>query len=737
MATNITNPSTGQTGYQVPGAAIPAGWVASPSQVSSAVNTAMGGSSSPAPSGGGYTPPTNPADIPGNPANKLVLPGLNAPTTPPTPQVNTAQPSPQTVNNTTGVNNPQTGNTQGAPLKPTDVAPQSLVNQVNQAAQQVDQLKQKYQQAHADLTASGVPSPSSSGAANAGVNTALNNQPKVDNTPTTTPAVDNYFNKDTNPSLDPNIQAMMDFLSPPAIQTDLANAMSKLTGDQNLLSQEKLQLMNMQNIMAGTPDDIRDEVTKANGFATESQVQAMAVARNKVLLKQSSQLQNQIQLQQDQVNTDTSLLNFEKDMANTQFTQRMSIMNYVQTNQNNMLNATRTSLNAIISQVGYDGLYKSLLNDPTQLARDEQILGLGAGGLQKLATTPQLGSYQVVKGGTDAFGNPLPDRIFNSKTGQFVGGSIGASPTTDVGVSAGGTNPAPILGSGGMGSGKNKLSFDQYGLLANTDFKPDNMVDGLAQKYLDQYIKNGTVPTASSLGRNMKPEAMAQVDSRARDLYFQATGQALPNPEIIKGYQQLINNNNQMANNLKIQERTVSQNVDFSLANMKKNDLNSSNFQPLNNLINTVGQMFSDPNIGQLIAQNTTIQNELGSLLAVKNASGTTVYDKLTSAGIIGRNDTPAVVTQKVNALMTEAANFADSISHANADIYKQIDPFLQDANNPLRNQVKVENALSSKNINYQDVIQKTPAGKIPVMDSSGNVGYIDPTEFNSSYIKL
>lgn len=243
----------------------------------------------------------------------------------------------------------------------------------------------------------------------------------------------------------------------------------------------------------------------------------------------------------------------------------------------------------------------------------------------------------------------------------------------------------PTTPMGSSVNSKTGLSFAQYGLIANTDFKPTNATDQLALKYVDQYLKSGTIPTASSLGRQIKPEGLAAIDSRARDLYFKATGSSLPNPKIIKGYQDIITNNNKLANNLKIQEQTVSNNVDLSVQNLKSHDLNWSGFKPLDSVINTVQDMFNDPNVGQLIAQNQTIQNELGSLLAVKNSSGTTVHDKLAGAGIISPNDNDEQVSAKVNAIMKEATNFADALNTANSDMYKQIDPLMQDPNNPLR----------------------------------------------------
>ena len=285
---------------------------------------------------------------------------------------------------------------------------------------------------------------------------------------------------------------------------------------------------------------------------------------------------------------------------------------------------------------------------------------------------------------TDGLGNESIIAINKNdpKISYVVGGSNGGNPShSDITshLTSGATDPT------GQTNPATGLSFAQYGLLANTDFNPKDTIDALSQKYLDTYLKSGVIPSASTMGRNMKPEVVAKIDARARDLYFKATGQSMPTPQNIKAYQNTLATNINMANNLKIQETTVKQNVDLSIANMKANDLNSAGFKPLDSLINTVSDMFNDPAVGRLLAQNSTIQNELGSLLAVKNASGTTVYDKLNSAGIITPSDSQEQINNKVNALLSEAANFASSINMANADIYKQIDPLMQDSNNPLR----------------------------------------------------
>ena len=293
---------------------------------------------------------------------------------------------------------------------------------------------------------------------------------------------------------------------------------------------------------------------------------------------------------------------------------------------------------------------------------------------------------------TDELGNQTV-RIYDTTTGKFVNGAAGVStPPSSTPSPTPKTTLPPAPGTAGTtGAGASaanpKVTFAQYGLLSKTDYNPDDVHDQLATLYLDKYIKSGDVPTASTMGRNIKPGLMALITNRAQDLYFKATGNPLPNPAIIKAQQDIIASNYKMGNNLAIQEQTVRNNVDLSLANMDKNGLNSTGFKPLDALLNNVKDALQDPNVGQMIAQNTTLQTELGSLLAVKNAGGTTVYDKLSSAGIISNDMSPDQIKQKVGALIQEAGNFAKALTGASGTAYGFTDPLLQDPNNPLRAQ--------------------------------------------------
>lgn len=278
------------------------------------------------------------------------------------PAVNTNQPSPQ---NPTGT--------------PTPTTPQAGTPPVGTA-----NLGSTMQQAHAAAQASGTPPPQDAGMANAAVQGAISKVPQPTPPPPTTPKVDSFFQ--TNPTAQQIPQNLLDFLSPDSTRQDITDQMTKLQGDQVALSQEKMQLMNVQRIMSGTVQDIRTEITAASGFATESQIQGMAVTRNQTLLKQSQFLTDQLQLQQDAVNNDTSLLNSEKEMANTQFDQRMKIAQYVQTNQTNQMNAARDAYKTLMDN-NPQGLYDSLSKDPQLAQSFTAITGISPEMLKGMGTT--------------------------------------------------------------------------------------------------------------------------------------------------------------------------------------------------------------------------------------------------------------------------------------------------------------------------------------------------------------
>ena len=231
--------------------------------------------------------------------------------------------------------------------------------------------------------------------------------------------------------------------------------------------------------------------------------------------------------------------------------------------------------------------------------------------------------------------------------------------------------------------------YTQYWLLSTTDFNPDNATDSDAKKYLDIYLKSSTwaMPTATALfwtarwANQAKFEAAA---TRANELYYNATWSALPDLSILKNNKSLINANNKLENSLNIQEWTVNKNFKLAIDNIDKSWINQ-NSMPINSWINSIKEQMSDPDTMQYLSQNKTLANEVWSLLALKNASWTTVADKLEAAWLVPANASEEAQKSILRVLMQEANNARKTINETQWDLYSQIDPLQLDKNNPNR----------------------------------------------------
>lgn len=456
-----------------------------------------------------------------------------------------------------------------------------------------------------------------------------------------------------------------------------------------------LEAANMQNVMNGTRDDIRAEINKTGGFATESQVEGLVTTRNRDLLKQYNNIELQKQTMQNQMQLQVGLAQADHQYAVDKFdnlTKTATLYKGIYDNATDQLGKQYQS-------GGPQALADISKGDPYYRSLIEQHLQLPSGFL----SDPQ----QVAKVQADFYrqqslglaGSRFAATYGYNPTGVGVTGSSPGIPSG----SATGSVPTP-------GTSNSGVSYSQYGLLANTDFNPSSTTDKSALNYLNTYL-NGTLPqNGSDIGISVKGAVGSQqyqsAVTRANNLYYAATGQNLPSPDIIKSNLGLISANNKLANNLKIQEGTVEKNFGLSLQNVNANNLNQA-YPILNNVINGIKNAEGDPAVAQYMAQNSTIQQELGNLLAVKNASGTTVYDKIAGAGLLPRNATPAQQVQVVKTLLQEAQNASSVFNQTNGDLYRQIDPLERQSNNPNRYSTtksgKSFNYLEAKSAGYTD----------------------------------
>lgn len=252
-------------------------------------------------------------------------------------------------------------------------------------------------------------------------------------------------------------QVISDINNPAITGQSLQQEYNQLS-TQYQLPQMNTELLNYQNIMNGSQDDISSELRAAGGTATQSQVLAMTSARNTVIMKQYTALSNQYTAAQQNVQNMMQYASTDQTNALARESQTASVTESMDSIYQNMVQMgmtmqqnNATNYRAILTAGGPDSLAESVAGDPTQQAIAESSLGLAPGTL----TNPQqidawqsdtyktqqlqLNSYRAAVYGYNA-GYAPPGGVTNN----YYGGN---TPPSD-GTGAPGTTPDPTAASG-------------------------------------------------------------------------------------------------------------------------------------------------------------------------------------------------------------------------------------------------------------------------------------------------
>lgn len=289
----------------------------------------------------------------------------------------------------TAITNPQPTTPPVAPLTPPTNPTQAgnaTGNTASGAAASSDAATAaKYKTAHAGLTAGGSTAPVNPGdgsavAANAAKNSAIA-QP-VDNS-----NVQNALQQD--PAYQQLLQDQAEFKNATTQSQTLEQHYKDLQNEYNIPALNT-QLMNMKNVIDGTENDIRSEVTAAHGFATNSQILALSDARNKTVIQNYNNLQQTLTNAQNQVTTMIGLSKEDQANALSEISQKLNIDQQLATYADKFKSNAKEGYNNIISAVGYSGLYNGLINsDPTgkTLSNVAQLMGVTPAQLKVAATS--------------------------------------------------------------------------------------------------------------------------------------------------------------------------------------------------------------------------------------------------------------------------------------------------------------------------------------------------------------
>lgn len=295
----------------------------------------------------------NPADLPGAGSPKRSFPAQE----PTTPQVDTPLP------------------------KPTPMTPQPA--QTTSAGTIVAGTKgvagsgvsgDTYRQAVNLAKQAGVSSPADPGTGMAGVSTFLGNIPA--------PAGPSYADTlvQTDPFFEQIRQVWDDFLQPQNQRKSLVDTYKQMVKDSGIESIDT-ELINTKKVIEGTEDDIRTEITKAGGFATESQVLAMTFSRNKQLIKNYNTLLETRNAKEKHLETLIGLETQDRAEADRAFDRKMNFAFQVADYQNKM---KQNALN-LYEKMGWDSVFNQTGGDPYYVSLVEKTAGMPRGSLSGLA----------------------------------------------------------------------------------------------------------------------------------------------------------------------------------------------------------------------------------------------------------------------------------------------------------------------------------------------------------------
>ena len=344
-------------------------------------------------------------DVPSPPASEVLTPQSSqmtpsapavAPTASPTPPINPVVPSTTSQTTPTPTTTPQTpqkslpqtvsvvdllnaAGTDSSFAARTQLAQQYGIQGYTGTGPQNIELGKRFKELYEGKKAA--EAPQSGAEARAAVQTALQEQPQPSSDPTK-----KFFDiyGGMNPveaNLFEQISGMFSSINTKQTLTDFYKQEFQAQGIQEL----NMELADINRIMEGTEDDIRAEISNAGGFVTESQVQALASARNKTILRRANYLTDVINAKNDYVENIVNLTKGDREQISRDLNDKLGITNTLVTLTGQMQKNAKENYQSVINSIGWDGFAKTLAGNKEQTERVEKIFGLAPGELASIA----------------------------------------------------------------------------------------------------------------------------------------------------------------------------------------------------------------------------------------------------------------------------------------------------------------------------------------------------------------
>lgn len=248
-----------------------------------------------------------------------------------------------------------------------------------------------------------------------------------------------------NPIVAQLYQMTQNIVSPQKTQESFTQEYAQLSAQAGI-PQLQAQLLNYQTMMNGTTDDVRSEVTAAGGFATESQINAIAGTRNNVLMKQATQLEGQLSNQQQYVSNVMQYSQADQTQVNTQVNEQTGLLETMASLQQTMNSNAVTNYQKTITQLGGDMSAFASTVPASMQPYVENLMGFAPGTLsnpQELQILTdasykqiqlQIAAQRAAVYGYNA-GYPVNVAVPGASGGSTAAPSTGVSPTLNQPIS--------------------------------------------------------------------------------------------------------------------------------------------------------------------------------------------------------------------------------------------------------------------------------------------------------------
>lgn len=186
------------------------------------------------------------------------------------------------------------------------------------------------------------------------------------------------------------VTAWQEHINPVNQRKSLVDTYAQMTKDSGVEALD-MELLNSKRIIEGSEEDIRREITASgSGFATESQIIALAASRNRSLIKNYLTLLETRNAKEKYLQTALQLESQDRQAADQRFESLFSMGIQIANLRQQMQRDSVEAYDRIVKTVGYDGLFDMTQNDPYAVSVVERTLRLPSGGLISAANQAQL-----------------------------------------------------------------------------------------------------------------------------------------------------------------------------------------------------------------------------------------------------------------------------------------------------------------------------------------------------------